>query len=117
MLLFRMLYPIRSRLHSLPTVPQLLKPICLAILVDWRKRHRDRWYYVLVHGTIYHNMLWFLATYTTLYMDSHLSSMRYFSTYHDMNNAFNFLSASNALLTAIRGATVIGLAYKLQQVL
>ena len=77
MLLLWMLYPSRGRLHSLPTVLLFLNPICIALLVDWRKRHHGRLYYDLGHDKMYHDMLSILATYTNLYMGGDPSSMKY----------------------------------------
>ena len=71
----------RSHLHSPPSVPLLLSPICLALLVDWLKRHHGRAYYDRGHGKMNHDMLSIQATYTNLYMGGNQSSMKYVSTF------------------------------------
>ena len=76
----RMLYPSRCPLHSRPAVPLLLNPICLALLVDWRKRHHRQLYYDRGYVKMYHDMLSIQATYTNPYMGSNQSSMKYVNT-------------------------------------
>ena len=77
MLPLRMLYPSRGRLQNLPAVPLFLNPICIALLVDWRKRHHGQLYYDRGHDKMDHDMLSILATYTNLYMSGNPSSIKY----------------------------------------